>query len=96
MSLGPHRTPDGRTPLQLAISGSLPTVVEALCRRGVDMSVLDAQGRCPLWAALEAEQENVASILVRYRNVLVKFALFINCIGLITLEGFLKTDFTNF
>ncbi|KAF4516889.1 hypothetical protein B566_EDAN011234 [Ephemera danica] len=62
---GANITPQGGTPLQLAISQALPEVVEALCRHGVDMSVLDAQGRCPLWAALESSQEDIASILVR-------------------------------
>lgn len=59
------RTINGETHLQLAISHNLPDVVEALCRRGIDMSVVDSNNNCPLWTALDAGQEDIASILVR-------------------------------
>jgi hypothetical protein len=59
------RTTDNETPLQLGIKCHLPDVVDTLCRRGVDVSVLDANNNCPLWVALETGQENIASILVR-------------------------------
>jgi rabankyrin-5 len=50
--------------LQLAIKRHLPLVVENLCQRGADMSVLDSEGNSPLWVALETGQEDIASILV--------------------------------
>lgn len=49
----------------LAMEANLPTVVEALCKKGVDMSLTDKEGNCALWYALERELEDVASILVR-------------------------------
>lgn len=55
------RTADGETPLQLSIHCRLGEVVEALCKRGVDTSI-----GCPLWDALDSDQEDVASILVKY------------------------------
>lgn len=60
------RTVDYESPLQLAIHCRLSAVVDALCMRGVDMSALDLLGNCPLWAALDSDQENIASILVRH------------------------------
>lgn len=51
----------GKTPLLLAVYCRLGEVVEALCRRGVDTSI-----GCPLWAALESEQEDTASVLVSH------------------------------
>lgn len=60
------RTKDNLTPLHLSIEHRLPEVVDSLCRRGVDMSVPNQQGHCPLWAALVSGQEHIASILVRY------------------------------
>lgn len=59
------RTTDNETPLQLSIKCQLPDVVDSLCKRGVDMSVLDANNNCPLWMALESGQEDIAAILVR-------------------------------
>lgn len=59
------RTKDGVSPLHLSIDHHLPKVVDSLCRRGVDMSVPNHQGHCPLWAALSSGQEDIASILVR-------------------------------
>lgn len=55
---------DNMTALQLAIKRHLPLVVENLCRRGADMSVLDPDGKSPLWNALDSGQEEIASILV--------------------------------
>lgn len=59
------RTLDNSTPLQLAIRSKLGPVVEALCRRGVDMSLVDSENNCPLWEALESDQDDIAFILVR-------------------------------
>lgn len=66
-SLGPSttRTQEGQTALQLAISNQLPLVVDAICTRGADMSVVDDKGDPPLWLALENGLEDIASTLVR-------------------------------
>ncbi|XP_012273711.1 rabankyrin-5 [Orussus abietinus] len=55
------KTVDGETPLQLCVLCRLGEVVEALCRRGVDTST-----GCPLWDALDSNQEDTASILVAH------------------------------
>ncbi|XP_014208933.1 rabankyrin-5 isoform X2 [Copidosoma floridanum] len=55
------RTTEGETALQLSVHCRLGDVVEALCRRGADTSA-----GCPLWDALESEQEDVASSLVAH------------------------------
>ena len=55
----------GESPLFLAMEGNLPIVVEALCKKGVDMSLPNPQGDCALWYALERELDEIASILVR-------------------------------
>ncbi|XP_008205232.1 rabankyrin-5 isoform X2 [Nasonia vitripennis] len=55
------RSLSGETALQLSVHCRLGDVVEALCRRGADTSV-----GCPLWDALESEQEDVASSLVAH------------------------------
>ncbi|XP_015593022.1 rabankyrin-5 isoform X2 [Cephus cinctus] len=55
------KTADGETPLQLCVHCRLGEVVEALCRRGVDTSI-----GCPLWDALDSDQEDTASILVAH------------------------------
>lgn len=60
------RTAESESPLQLAIHCRLIDVVEALCVRGVDMSAPDRLGNCPLWAALDSDQDNIASVLVRH------------------------------
>ncbi|KAJ8957961.1 hypothetical protein NQ318_001960 [Aromia moschata] len=60
------KTADYETPLQLAIHCRLGDVVDALCMRGVDMSAPDRLGNCALWAALDSDQEDIASILVRH------------------------------
>ncbi|KAI5696304.1 hypothetical protein M8J75_011158 [Diaphorina citri] len=56
------RTADRKSALDLCLSDdSLEPVVEALCKRGVDMST-----GCPLWSSLEYGTENIARVLVRY------------------------------
>ncbi|CAD6231483.1 GSCOCG00001432001-RA-CDS [Cotesia congregata] len=55
------KTLEGETPLQLSVHCRLGEVVEALCRRGVNTSV-----GCPLWDALDSDQEDTASILVTH------------------------------
>ena len=60
------RTQESQTPLQLAISNQLPLVVDAICTRGADMSVVDEKGDPPLWLALENGLEDIASTLVRH------------------------------
>jgi ankyrin repeat protein len=58
-------TPDGESSLVLCIRKNLPSVLEALCRRGANME--EAPGdACPLWLALTSGNEDLASILVRY------------------------------
>lgn len=57
-------TDEQLTPLQLAVKRHLPLVVENLCKRGSNMSVLDSEGNSPLWTALDTGQEDVAKILV--------------------------------
>lgn len=59
------RTQEGQTALQLAISNQLPLVVDAICTRGADMSVVNEKGDPPLWLALENGLEDIASTLVR-------------------------------
>lgn len=61
----PPRTQEGQTALQLAISNQLPLVVDAICTRGADMSVVNDKGDPPLWLALENGLEDIASTLVR-------------------------------
>lgn len=58
------RTQEGATALQLAISNQLPLVVDAICTRGADMSVVDDSGDTPLWLALDNSLEDIASTLV--------------------------------
>lgn len=55
---------DNLTALQLAVKRHLPLVVENLCKRGANMSVLDIDGNSPLWTALDTGQEDIATILV--------------------------------
>lgn len=55
------------TALQLAVRRHLPLVVEHLCRRGALMSEVDSAGNSPLWTALDTGQEDIASILVKYK-----------------------------
>lgn len=69
------RTQEGQTALQLAISNQLPLVVDAICTRGADMSVVDDKGNPPLWLALENGLEDIASTLVRQIRILFPLAL---------------------
>lgn len=59
-------TADQESPLQLAIHCRLEAVVDSLCSRGVSLSAPNNKGDCPLWSALETEQENIASVLVKH------------------------------
>ena len=53
-------------PIQLAVQYQLPSVVEALCRHGATMNVIDTSGNSVLWNALDSGQENIATILVKF------------------------------
>ena len=57
-----------QSPLVLSIHQDLPDVLEELCRRGANMEVVPGD-ESPLWLALAAGKEDLASILVRYFNV---------------------------
>lgn len=59
------RTQDDQTPLELATISSQNTVVEELCKRGVDMAVPSSNGDPILWLALTNNQEDIASTLVK-------------------------------
>lgn len=59
-------TGEQESPLQLAIHCRLPSVVDSLCTLGVSFSSPDTKGDPPLWTALESEQEEIASVLVRH------------------------------
>jgi ankyrin repeat protein len=56
----------GLTPIQLAVTHHLPSVVEALCRNGANMNVVDENDNSVLWNALDSGQEDIAAILVKY------------------------------
>lgn len=64
VSVSTSRTQEGETALQLAISNQLPLVVDAICTRGADMSVVNEHGDPPLWLALDNNLEDIASTLV--------------------------------
>lgn len=59
-------TGDQESPLMLAIHCRLSTVVDELCTLGVSFSSPNSKGDLPLWCALESEQEEIASVLVRH------------------------------
>lgn len=59
-------TGDQESPLQLAIHCRLPIVVDKLCTLGVSFSSPNNKGDPPLWTALESEQDEIASVLVRH------------------------------
>lgn len=59
-------TGDQESPLMLAIHCRLSTVVDELCTLGVSFSSPNSKGDPPLWCALESEQEEIASVLVRH------------------------------
>ncbi|CAF0740586.1 unnamed protein product [Adineta steineri] len=56
----------GLTPIQLAVKHHLPAVVEALCRNGANINVMDENGNSVLWNALDSGQEDIAAILVKF------------------------------
>ena len=58
------RSSDNLSALQLAVKRHLPLVVENLCKRGADTSILDENGNSSLWNALDTGQEDIATILV--------------------------------
>jgi len=56
----------GLSPIQLAVKHHLPSVVEALCRNGANMNVVDENHNSVLWNALDSGQEDIATILVKF------------------------------
>jgi ankyrin repeat protein len=60
-------TPDGEPSLLLAVKHQLVSVVEELCAKGSDVNIVDKEGNCILWTALQMENEDIASILVQYQ-----------------------------
>jgi ankyrin repeat protein len=56
----------GLCPIQLAVKYHLPSVIEALCRNGANMNVMDENGNSVLWNALDSGQEDIATILVKF------------------------------
>jgi ankyrin repeat protein len=56
----------GLSPIQLAVKHHLPSVVEALCRNGAHMNVVDEKENSVLWNALDSGQEDIATILVKF------------------------------
>ncbi|KAG5674000.1 hypothetical protein PVAND_003993 [Polypedilum vanderplanki] len=54
-------TGEQESPLELAIHCRLESVVDALCNRSVSLASPNI-----LWSALETEQENIASVLVKH------------------------------
>lgn len=56
----------GLRPIQLAVKYHLPSVVEALCRHGAMMNVIDDNANSVLWNALDSGQEDIATILVKF------------------------------
>ena len=60
-----YRSDKGETCLELSIVNSLNDVVDCVCRHGADMSASSIDANPPLWIALDSNQEDLASILVR-------------------------------
>ncbi|CAF1139911.1 unnamed protein product [Adineta ricciae] len=56
----------GLCPIQLAVKYHLPSVVEALCRNGAQMNIIDENGNSVIWNALDSGQEDIATILVKF------------------------------
>ncbi len=56
----------GLCPIQLAVKYHLPSVIEALCRNGANMNVIDENKNSVLWNALDSGQEDIATILVKF------------------------------
>lgn len=61
------KTPDGQSPLQLAVKHKLCSVVRELCAKGAEVDTVDEDGTPLLWTALESLDEDIASILVEYQ-----------------------------
>ena len=59
------RSPQGMTPLELAVRENAENIVEKLCAAGADM-MSSSCGEPPLWLALDVDCFNIASILVRH------------------------------
>ena len=59
------RSPQGMTPLELAVREGVEQVVDKLCQAGAD-TTSSSNGEPPLWIALEAENYTIGSILVRH------------------------------
>ena len=57
----------------MAIDHQLPPVVKRLCEKGANMNLMDNEGNCPLWQALEQNQEDIASILVCVKTLHATF-----------------------
>lgn len=55
-------TSDQESPLQLAIHCRLAKVVDELCTLGVALSAPNNKGDCPLWSALETDQEDICKV----------------------------------
>lgn len=64
------RTKEDMTPLQMAIDLQLTSVVEALCKRGADVSSFDDCGNTPLLIALKSNQSEIASTLVSFQMII--------------------------
>ena len=59
-------TADQESPLQLAIHCRLVKVVDKLCGLGVALSAPNNKGDCPLWSALETDQEDICKVRLRF------------------------------
>ena len=59
------RSPQGMTPLEMAVREGAASIVDKLCGAGADMAS-SSNGEPPLWIALEADNSDIASILVRH------------------------------
>ena len=60
-----RRTKENMSPLLMAIRLQLEPVVDALCKRGVDVNSSDENGNTPIWIALKSRQMDTAATLVR-------------------------------
>lgn len=60
-----QKTANEETALELAIHCKLSKVVDALCSHGVALLSSD-HGDCPLWAALDSGETEIAEILVKH------------------------------
>ena len=67
----------GLSPIQLAVKYHLPSVVEALCRNGVNMNIIDEHGNSVLWNALDSGQEDTATILIKFGCDSTQYVIFV-------------------